>query len=80
MQNPGEIDVEDLIEEETCVFTLSNLNYVKRTPLDTYKSQNRGGRGIIGMQTREEDFVKDLFLHLHMIPCCSSPAAARCIA
>ena len=62
MQNPGEIDVEDLIEEETCVFTLSNLNYVKRTPLDTYKSQNRGGRGIIGMQTREEDFVKDLFL------------------
>lgn len=60
--NPGEIDVEDLIEEETCVFTLSNLNYVKRTTLDTYKSQNRGGRGIIGMQTREEDYVKDLFL------------------
>lgn len=62
LQNPGEIDVEDLIDEETCVFTLSNLNYVKRTPLDTYKSQNRGGRGIVGMQTREEDFVKDLFL------------------
>ncbi|MDO4531847.1 MAG: DNA gyrase C-terminal beta-propeller domain-containing protein, partial [Bacillota bacterium] len=62
IQNPGEIDVEDLIDEETCVFTLSNLNYVKRTPLDTYKSQNRGGRGIIGMQTREEDYVKDLFL------------------
>lgn len=62
IQNPGEIDVEDLIDEETCVFTLSHLNYVKRTPLDTYKSQNRGGRGIIGMQTREEDYVKDLFL------------------
>lgn len=62
LQNPGEIDVEDLIDEETCVFTLSNLNYVKRTPLDTYKSQNRGGRGIVGMQTREEDYVKDLFL------------------
>mgnify|MGYP005761072197 FL=1 len=60
--NPGEIDVEDLIEEETCVFTLSSLNYIKRTPLMTYKSQNRGGRGIVGMQTREEDFVKDLFL------------------
>lgn len=60
--NPGEIDVEDLIEEETCVFTMSNLNYVKRTPLMTYKSQNRGGRGIMGMQTRDEDFVKDLFL------------------
>ncbi len=62
LQNPGEIDVEDLIDEETCVFTLSNLNYVKRTPLDTYKSQNRGGRGIVGMQTREEDYVRDLFL------------------
>ena len=60
--NPGEIDVEDLIDEEICVFTLSNLNYVKRTPLMTYKSQNRGGRGIVGMQTRDEDFVKDLFL------------------
>ncbi len=62
VQNPGEIDVEDLIEEETCVMTLSNLNYIKRTPLDTYRSQNRGGRGIVGMQTRDEDFVKDLFL------------------
>ena len=60
--NPGEIDVEDLIDEDKCVFTLSNLNYVKRTPLMTYKSQNRGGRGIVGMQTRDEDFVKDLFL------------------
>ena len=62
INNPGEIDIEDLIEEETSVITLSNLNYVKRTPLDTYKSQNRGGKGIIGMQTREEDFVKDLFV------------------
>ncbi len=58
----GEIDDEDLIEEETSVITMSNLHYIKRTPLDTYKSQNRGGRGIIGMQTRDEDFVKDLFL------------------
>ena len=62
INNPGEIDLEDLIEEETDVFTLSNLNYIKRTPLSTYRSQNRGGRGIIGMQTREEDFVKDLFI------------------
>lgn len=62
LQNPGEIDMEDLIDEETCVMTMSNLNYVKRTPLDTYKSQNRGGKGIIGMQTRDEDFVKDMFL------------------
>ncbi len=56
------IEDEDLIDEETSVFTLSHLNYIKRTPLMTYKSQNRGGRGIMGMQTREEDFVKDLFL------------------
>lgn len=62
INNPGEIDIEDLIEEETSVITLSNLNYIKRTPLDTYKSQNRGGKGIIGMQTREEDFVKSLFV------------------
>ncbi len=62
VENPGEIDVEDLIEEETCVITLSNRNYIKRTPLMTYKSQNRGGKGIVGMQTRDEDFVKDLFL------------------
>ena len=53
---------EDLIDEETSVFTLSHLNYIKRTPLMTYKSQKRGGRGIVGMNTREEDFVKDLFL------------------
>lgn len=62
IQNPGEIDFEDLIEEETNVITLTNLNYIKRTPLATYRSQNRGGKGIIGMQTREEDYVKDLFL------------------
>ena len=62
LDNPGEIDIEDLIEEETDVFTMSHLHYIKRTPLDTYRSQNRGGKGIIGMQTREEDFVKDLFI------------------
>ena len=62
INNPGEIDIEDLIEEETSVVTMTNLNYIKRTPLATYKSQNRGGRGIMGMQTREEDFVKNLFV------------------
>ena len=62
IENPGEIEDEDLITEETCVMTLSGRNYIKRTPLMTYKSQNRGGRGVTGMQTREEDFVKDLFL------------------
>ena len=62
VQNPGEIDIEDLIEEETSVIAMTNLNYIKRTPLDTYKSQNRGGRGIMGMQTREEDAVTRLFV------------------
>ena len=62
VQNPGEIDIEDLIEEEVSVIAMTNLNYIKRTPLDTYKSQNRGGRGIMGMQTREEDAVTRLFV------------------
>ena len=62
VQNPGEIDIEDLIEEEASVIAMTSLNYIKRTPLDTYKSQNRGGRGIIGMQTREEDAVTKLFV------------------
>ena len=59
VQNPGEIDIEDLIEEEASVIAMTSLNYIKRTPLDTYKSQNRGGRGIIGMQTREEMCIRD---------------------
>lgn len=70
VNNPGEIDIEDLIEEETSVITMTNMNYVKRTPLVTYKSQNRGGRGIMGMQTRDEDIVKDLFIcstHDHLL-------------
>ncbi len=58
----GEIDMEDLIEDEMSVVTLTRLNYIKRIPLDTYKSQNRGGKGIIGMQTRDEDLVKNIFL------------------
>ncbi len=62
VQNMGEIDMEDLIEDEMSVITLTSMNYIKRIPLDTYKSQNRGGKGIIGMQTREEDNVKSLFL------------------
>ena len=62
VQDYGDIDIEDLIEDEMSVVTLTRLNYIKRLPLTTYKSQNRGGKGIIGMQTREEDLVKDLFL------------------
>ena len=57
----GEIDVEDLIKEEQSVITLTHFGYIKRMPVDTYKSQKRGGKGITGIATREEDFVKQIF-------------------
>ena len=57
----GEIDVEDLIEEEQTVVALTHFGYIKRMPIDTYKSQKRGGKGITGIATREEDFVKQIF-------------------
>ena len=56
-----EIDIEDLIEEEQCVFTLSHAGYCKRVPASTYRSQKRGGRGVTGMTTKEEDFVEGGF-------------------
>ena len=55
-----EIDIEDLIEEETCAFTLSNQGYMKRMPVDTYRTQGRGGRGVNAQNLKEEDFVKSL--------------------
>ena len=57
-----EIDVEDLIEEEDCCYTLTEAGYIKRMPASTYKAQKRGGKGITAMQTREEDYVKTLFV------------------
>ena len=57
----GEIDLEDLIKEEQCVVALTHFGYIKRMPIDTYKSQRRGGKGITGIATREEDFVKQIF-------------------
>ena len=60
-QNLDEIDIEDLIEDEDCVVTLTHFGYIKRMPLDTYRAQKRGGRGVQGLQTREEDFVEKLF-------------------
>ena len=57
----GEIEVEDLIKEEQTVVTLTHFGYIKRMPIDTYKSQRRGGKGITGLSTREEDFVKQIF-------------------
>ena len=56
-----EIDIEDLIEQEQCVFTMSHAGYIKRVPASTYRSQKRGGRGVTGMTTREEDFVEAVF-------------------
>ncbi len=55
-----EIDVEDLIEEETCAFTISNQGYVKRMPVDTYRTQNRGGRGVNAQNLKSEDYVRGL--------------------
>ncbi len=64
------LNMEDLIMEEDMVVTISNAGYVKRLPLDTYRSQRRGGRGIKGMETREEDFLEDIFItstHAYML-------------
>ena len=65
-----EIDIEDLIEEEVCAFTLSNAGYVKRMPVDTYRTQSRGGRGVNAQNLKEEDYVKSLTIastHDHML-------------
>ena len=57
----GEFEIEDLIKEEQTVVALTHFGYIKRMPVDTYKSQKRGGKGITGIATREEDFVKQIF-------------------
>ena len=65
-----EIDIEDLIEEETCAFTLSNQGYIKRMPVDTYRTQSRGGRGVNAQNLKEEDYVKSMVIastHDHML-------------
>ena len=65
-----EIDIEDLIEEETCVFTISNQGYIKRMPVDTYRTQSRGGRGVNAQNLKDEDYVKSLNIastHDHML-------------
>ncbi len=65
-----EIDIEDLIEEETCAFTLSKQGYIKRMPVDTYRTQGRGGRGVNAQNLKEEDYVKSLNIastHDHML-------------
>lgn len=58
----GEVDIEDLIPREECIFTMTNFGYVKRQKMDTYKTQNRGGRGVTGMTTRDEDVPTEMFV------------------
>lgn len=58
----GEVDIEDLISEEECVLTYTNIGYIKRQPVDVYNLQKRGGKGVSGMKQREEDFVEDMFI------------------
>ena len=57
----GDLDIEDLIKEEQCVITLSHFGYIKRMPIDTYRSQRRGGKGITAATTKEDDFIKQIF-------------------
>ncbi len=58
----GEVDIEDLIPVEECVLTMTKAGYIKRLPADTYAAQHRGGRGILGMSTREDDFVENMYV------------------
>ena len=58
----GEVDIEDLIPEEQCVYTLTHAGYIKRTAADTYTAQNRGGRGIAGLSHKDEDFTEELYV------------------
>ncbi|MBO5645735.1 MAG: DNA gyrase subunit A, partial [Clostridia bacterium] len=65
-----ELDIEDLIEEEDCVFTLTRMGYIKRIPTSVYRAQRRGGRGVNAMTTREEDIIGSLFVastHDHIL-------------
>ena len=58
----GEMNIEDLIADEPCIITLSHSGYIKRVPLDTYRAQRRGGKGVSGMSTKDEDFVEQVFV------------------
>ncbi len=58
----GEVDIEDLIPDEDCVVTYTNIGYIKRMPIDLYKTQKRGGRGVSGMKQRDEDVVNEMFI------------------
>ena len=72
-----EVDMDELIQEEEMVVTLTHQGYIKRTPSDSYKSQKRGGRGVTGLSTKEEDFPKDILSRLPITSSCSSRRRAR---
>ena len=83
----GEVDIEDLIPKEQCVFTLTHSGYIKRTAADTYTAQNRGGRGVQGMNQKDDDFTEELFVgssHDNMLfmtdrgRVCTGSRATRC--
>ena len=59
--DPGEIDIKDLVADEDCVISLSHAGYVKRTPTSVYREQKRGGKGVVGMDTKDEDYVEHVF-------------------
>ena len=70
IEESGELSIEDLIAEEDMAITVSNTGYIKRTPITSYRNQRRGGKGRIGMRTRDEDFVSHLFVastHAYMM-------------
>lgn len=58
----GEVDIEDLIADRSCIITISHTGYIKRVPVSTYKAQRRGGKGVAGMETKDEDYVEHLFV------------------
>jgi len=66
--DPGEINMADMVDEEDVAITLTHFGYIKRLPVDTYKSQKRGGKGISGLTTREEDFVENLIITSSLDP------------
>ena len=70
VDSEDEIDLEDLIERHECVITLTNSGYIKRIPADTYEAQHRGGKGLIAMGTKEEDFIENILVassHAHLL-------------
>ena len=81
MIDPGEWDIEDLIDDEDLVFTLSRGGYVKTVSIDEFRSQGRGGRGVAGAALKDEDVRRqDSFTRPRTRTCCSSRTRARCSA